>query len=267
MRQTAIGIALLILSPLGIGCGGTPVSSEPPRYVDLSHAYDEDTVFWPTEDGFVLQQEADGWTPKGYWYSANRFESAEHGGTHLDAPRHFSKGGLTVDALPIKRLIGPGVRIDIKAACLENRDHLINVQDLKNWEAAHGPIPEGALVLLETGFAQFWPDRMTYMGTDQRGVEAVAALHFPGLDPEAARWLAEQRQIRAVGLDTPSIDRGQSSDFLSHRVLAAAGISIFENLAQLDALPPKHFEVIALPMKIRGGSGAPLRIVARLPER
>ena len=119
----------------------------------------------------------------------------------------------------------------------------------------------------KTGFAQFWPDRITYMGTDQRGVEAVAALHFPGLDPEAARWLAEKRQIRAVGLDTPSIDRGQSSDFLSHRVLAAAGISIFENLARLDALPPKHFEVIALPMKIRGGSGAPLRIVARLPAR
>ena len=261
--QRGLWLALLV----GLfACTDSSSPNPSARYSDLSHAYDQDTIFWPTEEGFVLESEAAGITTKGYWYSANRFRSAEHGGTHLDAPIHFDEGGLSVDAIPIQKLIGTGVRINVREACLEDRDHLIAIDDLQRWESKHGRIPVGALVLLDTGFAKYWPDRIAYMGTDERGPDAVAKLHFPGLDPDAAQWLVEQREIHGVGLDTPSIDRGQSVDFMSHRILARAGISIFENLADLSSLPAQGFEVIALPMKIKHGSGAPLRIVARLPD-
>ena len=105
---------------------------------------------------------------------------------------------------------------------------------------------------------------MLYMGTNQSGPEAVALLHFPGLHPDAARWLVSERKIKAIGLDTPSIDYGRSSDFLSHRILFAENIPAFENLANLDQLPATGAYVIGLPMKIKGGSGGPLRIAAWL---
>ena len=102
------------------------------------------------------------------------------------------------------------------------------------------------------------------MGTDERGPAAVAKLHFPGLHPDAARWLVANRQINAIGLDTPSIDYGQSTLFESHRILFEKNIPAFENVANLDQLPVKGFTVIALPMKIKGGSGGPVRIIAML---
>ncbi|MDX1407424.1 MAG: cyclase family protein, partial [Saprospiraceae bacterium] len=131
-----------------------------------------------------------------------------------------------------------------------------------NWERNHGEIPEGAIVLLRTGFGRFWPDRLRYMGTDQRGPSAALMLHFPGLSPEAARWLVSERSIKAIGIDTPSIDFGRSSDFLAHRILFEKEIPVFENVANLEQLPVTGSYVVALPMKIRGGSGGPLRIVA-----
>jgi kynurenine formamidase len=124
-------------------------------------------------------------------------------------------------------------------------------------------MPAGAVVLLRTGRGAFWPDRARYLGTGRTGAAAVPELHFPGLDPAAARWLVE-RNVDAVGIDTPSIDRGQSTTFEAHQVLAAANIPIFENVAQLDQLPATGAFVIGLPMKIGGGSGGPLRLVAVL---
>mgnify|MGYP002065381473 CR=1 FL=1 len=115
---------------------------------------------------------------------------------------------------------------------------------------------------VRTGYGQFWPDRQKYLGTDQRGPEAVAELHFPGLHPDAARWLVQNRKIKAFGLDTPSLDYGQSTHFETHQVLNGANIPGFENIANLDQLPAKGSWVIALPMLIRNGSGAPLRMVA-----
>ena len=126
-------------------------------------------------------------------------------------------------------------------------------------------MPDGIIVLLRTGYGAFWPDREKYMGTAELGAEAVEKLHFPGLDPEAAKWLVQERKIHAIGLDTPSIDRGQSSLYESHQILFKANIPAFENVANLDQLPESGFTVIALPMKIRDGSGGPLRIVAVLP--
>jgi kynurenine formamidase len=235
------------------------------RVVDLSHAYDEDTVYWPTAEGFELEADFEGYTDKGYYYTANTFCTAEHGGTHIDAPIHFAEGGRTVDQIPLEQLMGSAVMVDVSDRCADDPDYRISTEDLQGWESQHGPLPDGAIVLLRTGYEEFWPERVRYMGTDARGPEAVAELHFPGLHPDAARWLVANRSIAAIGLDTPSIDYGQSTHFESHQVLFAADIPAFENLANLDKLPATGFAVIALPMKIAGGSGGPLRVAAIVP--
>ena len=234
------------------------------RVVDLSHAFDASTVYWPTAEGFKLETDFEGMTDKGYFYSAYRYSAAEHGGTHLDSPVHFAKGRHSVDEIPLEQLMGPAVVVDVTKQCAGNPDYLISVVDLQNWERRNGPIARGTILLLRTGFGKLYPDRQKYLGTDERGADAVAKLHFPGLDPAAARWLTQNRAIKAIGLDTASIDFGQSTLFESHRILFDKNIPAFENLANLDQLPVKGFSVIALPMKIKGGSGGPLRIIALL---
>ena len=239
--------------------GGDPFAG---RLVDLSHAYDEQTVFWPTAEGFKLEKVADGVTPQGYYYAANNFSTAEHGGTHLDAPVHFAEGRHAADQIPVEQLMGAGVVVDVSEKCARDADYQVTAEDFAAWEREHGRLPDGSILILRTGFGRRWPDRRGYMGTDERGPEAVAKLHFPGLHPEAARWLTRERSVKAVGLDTPSIDYGQSKVFESHRVLFERNIPAFENLANLERLPAKGFHVVALPMKIKGGSGGPLRAAA-----
>jgi len=260
-RFLCLSIALCFLS-----------CSKEPRFpsgkiVDLSYSFDDKTIYWPTEKGFVFEKGFEGITPKGYFYSANRFWTPEHGGTHIDAPIHFSKEGRTVDSIPLDQLIGRGVVIDVSAKCLTNHDYQIQVEDILAWEKDHGRLPDNCIVLLRTGFGRFWPDRMKYMGTDERGDSAVAKLHFPGLHPDAAKWLMANCSIKAIGLDTPSIDYGQSQYFESHVTLFQKNVPAFENIANLDQLPAKDFVVVALPMKIEGGSGGPLRIIALFQDR
>jgi kynurenine formamidase len=258
----------LALAALALAaCAHAPGPALPAgRIVDLTHPFDATTVYWPTEEGFVHELGFAGRTDAGYWYEAHRFRAAEHGGTHVDAPVHFGEGRSSVDAIPLDRLLGPAVVVDASAACARDRDHQIGVAELAAFEAEHGPIPAGAIVLLRTGFSRFWPDRTAYLGTDERGAGAVAKLRFPGLDPDAARWLADERRIAAVGIDTASIDFGASRSFDAHQVLASSEIPAFENVARLDALPATGAFVVALPMKIGGGSGAPLRVVAIVPD-
>jgi kynurenine formamidase len=157
------------------------------------------------------------------------------------------------------------VKIDVSAKAAANRDYQISVEDLTNWEKANGQIPDSSIVLLQTGHGKFWGDKKNYLGTDRTGQAAVAELHFPGLAPEAARWIVQNRKIKAIGIDTASIDYGQSTAFESHVALMSENIPAFENVANLDKIPVKGAQVIALPMKIKGGSGAPLRIVAFIP--
>ena len=262
MKRSAGLAALFIVSVLAPSC--RPEASDPfaGTLVDLSHAYDEQTVFWPTAEAFKLEKVAEGMTPQGYYYAANNFSTAEHGGTHLDAPVHFAAGRNSTDMVPLEQLMGAAVLVDVSEKCARDADYQVTSEDFAAWEREHGRLPDGSILLLRTGFGRRWPDRRSYMGTDERGPEAVPKLHFPGLHPEAARWLTRERSIKAVGLDTPSIDYGQSTLFESHRVLFDRNIPAFENLANLDRLPPKGFHVIALPMKIKGGSGGPLRAVA-----
>jgi kynurenine formamidase len=254
--------ALCLVSALALSCNRKEADPFAGRLVDLSHAYDEQTVFWPTAEGFKLEKVADGVTPGGYYYAANNFSMAEHGGTHLDAPVHFAEGRHTADQIPLEQLLGAGLVLDVSEKCARDADYQVSVEDFAAWEREHGPLPDGSIVLLRTGFGRRWPDRRSYMGTDERGADAVAKLHFPGLHPDAARWLTRERKVKAVGLDTPSIDYGQSTLFESHRVLFEQNVPAFENLANLEQLPAQGFHIVALPMKIKGGSGGPLRAVA-----
>lgn len=235
------------------------------RWVDLTHPFNAQTVFWPTAEGFRLDTVAAGMTPAGYYYAAYNLHLAEHGGTHLDAPIHFAQGRNTTDQIPLSQLMGPAVVVDVAAKASPNPDYLVAVADLETFEAAHGRIPDGAIVLVRTGWGSRWPDRARYLGTDRTGPAAVPHLHFPGLDSSAARWIVANRRVDAVGIDTPSIDFGQSTGFHTHRILYGANIPGFENVANLDQLPTTGAYVIALPMKIEGGSGGPLRIVAVIP--
>ncbi|MDG2385432.1 MAG: cyclase family protein [Pirellulaceae bacterium] len=232
--------------------------------IDLTHSFDENTIFWPTEEGFQLEQGPAGFTQTGYFYAANRFRLAEHGGTHIDAPIHFFAGGKTVDEIPLHRLIGDAVIIDVTEACKNDRDYQIGINDFRKWETTHERQLVDVIVLLRTGFGRHWPDREKYLGTAIRGEEAVRQLHFPGLSPDAAKWLVENRMIKAIGIDTASIDHGQSTSFGSHVTLFEKNIPAFENVANLDELPLEGFNIIALPMKIRTGTGGPLRIIALL---
>jgi len=233
--------------------------------VDLTHPFDASTIYWPTDtEGFRLETLSEGFTERGYFYAAKRLSGAEHGGTHVDAPFHFFETGATLDEIPLDRLLGEGVVIDVTEACAEDRDYLVSVSDFESHEREHGRIPDGAVVLLRTGFGKHWPDRERYLATDARGPEAVAELHFPGLDPSAAAWLASERTIGAIGLDTPSIDHGPSTRFESHVTLFRHGIPAIENVAALDRLPARGFSVIVAPMKIRGGTGGPARVIAVL---
>jgi kynurenine formamidase len=233
--------------------------------VDLSHVYDSSTIFWPTAETFRLGKVAEGMTPGGYYYAANNFFTSEHGGTHLDSPVHFAEGRQTVDRLPLERLVGPAVLIDVSDRTERDADYQVTVGDIQQAESRDGEIPPDAIVLIRTGFSRRWPDAERYLGTAERGPEAVAKLRFPGLHPDAARWLVANRQFKAIGIDTASIDYGRSTQYESHRVLFERDIPAFENLAALDRLPVRGAVVIALPMKIGGGSGAPLRAIAILP--
>lgn len=262
VRQTGFFFGLFLLSG---AAGAQTVGIGDGKIVDLTHPFSPKTVYWPTAEKFALRVDAAGLTDQGYYYTANSFCAAEHGGTHIDAPIHFAEGKDTVDRVALHRLVGEAILIDVAAKVGRDADYLISVQDLKSWEERQGRIPDGAIVLFRTGWGARYPDLESYLGTSEKGAEAAAKLHFPGLDPEAAAWLVENRDVAAVGLDTASIDHGPSQTFGSHQILFKANIPAFENVANLDLLPEKGFQVIALPMKIAGGSGAPLRIIAIVP--
>ena len=232
------------------------------RLVDLTHAFDERTIYWPTAKPFTWEKEAWGPSSGGYWYTAARYSASEHGGTHLDAPIHFAEGRQSADQIPLSRLIGPGLIIDISAAAMRDPDYLLAPGDIRRWEARHGRVPANSIVFVRSGWARFWGDRKRYLGSDTP--RDTANLHFPGISREAAELLVERR-IDAVGIDTASLDHGQSKDFIVHRILSAANVPGLENVANLERLPPTGATVIALPMKIRGGTGGPARVVAILP--
>jgi kynurenine formamidase len=233
------------------------------RMVDLTHAFDERTIYWPTDTaGFRLITLHHGPTPGGYFYAANTFSAAEHGGTHLDAPIHFAEGKATADRIPLERLVGPLVVVDIAERAVRQPDTLLEVRDIDAFERAHGLIAARTIVLVRTGWSRHWPNKKAYLGDDTPG--DASHLHFPGISAPAAEGLVA-RNVAGVGIDTASIDHGPSRDFMAHRVLMAADVPAFENLTGLEVLPARGALLLALPMKIGGGSGGPLRAIALVP--
>jgi kynurenine formamidase len=220
------------------------------RIVDLTHSFDEHTLYWPSRPPmkFELERLSSGETPGGWFYSSNRLCTPEHGGTHLDAPIHFHKGGQTAAQLPLEKLLAPGVRIDVTQQTSENRDYRLTRQDVLQFEKRAGQIPA-----------------KQYFGSES--TEDASRLSFPSYGEEAAKFLVEERKVAMLGVDTPSIDYGRSKNFIVHRVTAAQNVAGLENLARLEQLPAKGFIVIALPMKIAEGSGGPVRVIALLPGR
>lgn len=249
---------------LAIAPGASDAQRLGGKLIDLTYSYSSQTIYWPTADGFQLKTDSEGMTEKGYYYSAYSFSAAEHGGTHMDAPVHFAKGMPSIDKIPLDRMVGAGVLVDVAKQAAGNPDYQITENDLMAWEKVNGRIPDRCILLLRTGWGKFYPDKKTYLGTDKRGPDAVAELHFPGLAPSAARWIVANRKISAVAIDTASIDFGRSKLFETHQTLYKEGIFAIENVAHMEVLPARGFEIIALPMKIQGGSGAPVRIIAVL---
>jgi kynurenine formamidase len=229
--------------------------------VDLSWPLNRESAYWPGEQyrpfelHTIATLEKDGVLSKA-------FSSPEHLGTHLDAPNHFEAGKPSVDQIPARDLFGPGVVIDVTGPASADADYLVSLADVKKFEADHGPIPTGAIVLANTGWARFWKQPDRYQGRDVRD-----QLHFPGFAPEAVEFLIKERSVRGVGLDTLSVDHGLSRDFPVHHLLGKAERFGLENLAQLDKLPSKDFYVFVAPIKIETGSGGPARVFAILPSR
>lgn len=268
-RTSHVPLALVIL---GLTLSIVPLqAAEPPlnlqgvRVVDLTHAFDDKTIYWPNAPStFQLSRQSYGKTEAGFFYASNSFCTPEHGGTHLDAPIHFAEGKRTIDQIPVEQLMAPAVVIDISAKAAADADYRLTPDDVRAWEAKHGAVPQGAIVLLRTGWGKRWPDRKSYMGDDKPG--DTTHLHFPSYGAEAARYLVEQRKVGALGVDTASIDHGPSKDFIVHQIATAANVPGLENVASLEEVPETGAWLIALPMKIAGGSGGPVRIVALVPK-
>jgi kynurenine formamidase len=255
-------VAILAASARPAKPGGPDLRTA--KVVDLTHAFDSDTIYWPTSPTrFELTSLTSGMTPGGWFYSANSFCAPEHGGTHMDAPIHFGRGKKTADQIDVRQLVAPAVVIDVTAAAAADADYRVTLADVRAWEKKNGTIPGGAIALLRTGWSRRWPDRKRYLGDDTPG--DASNLHFPSYGPDAARFLLVERRCGALGVDTASIDPGDSKDFPVHRLLAEANAPGLENLDDLGAVPVHGAWIVALPMKIASGSGGPLRAIALVP--
>ncbi len=226
--------------------------------VDLTHKLSSSIPYWPGETYKPFHFETIATLEKDGVFSG-AFSMAEHMGTHVDAPNHFEAGQPSVEALDLRRFLAPAVVVDVRDHVAKNSDYLLTVEDLKRWEKTNGTIPSGALVFMYTGWDLRWNDVKAYRNQDGNKI-----MHFPGFSAELAEFLVNHRDIRGIGIDTLSVDYGQSKDFRVHHVMNRAGKYHIENVANLGKLPARGAIVIAAPIPIDGGSGAPARVFALL---
>jgi kynurenine formamidase len=265
-RYTLVVILLSVILSFNVSAKSLHISPETSKLIDMTYAFDENTIYWPTAEPFKLEKLNWKISEGGWWYASNNYSASEHGGTHADAPIHFSEKGKTIDQIPLHDWIGPAVKIDVVSKCLSNRDYLLTIEDIKHWEAKYGIIPDNAWVLMYTGIGtKYYPDKKEVLATTKTGKDALPELSFPGFSAEAAEFLVNERNIKGIGLDTPSIDHGKSIDFKVHRLVFAANKLGIENIANLDKLPEVGAILYVIPMLIRDGTGAPARAFAVLP--
>lgn len=230
------------------------------RILDLTHVLNKKNAYWPGPgyEPFQLTTiatiEKDGVLSKA-------FSMPEHLGTHIDAPNHFETGQPDLSMITPDQFFAPGVVIDIAARAEVDSDTTLTVKDIQEWESKHGRIPDGAIVLLHTGWGRFWNNYSRYKNQD-----AMGKLHFPSFSGEAAQFLIHDRKAKGVGIDNLSIDSGISKDFAVHHIVNKAGRYGLENVAQLEKLPARGFFLIIAPIRIEAGSGGPTRILAILPN-
>ena len=228
-------------------------TSQPARVIDLGHALSADDPTWSGKPAFTHTTVAT--IAKDTYFGAT-FSADEHFGTHVDAPAHFWADGWTVDRIPADRLVQPAVCVNVASKAAADEDYRVTADDLQAFERANGRIPERTIVFIATGWDARWPDAAKYMNA--RG----GTKHFPGLTVDAARFLARDRRVAAIGIDTPSIDHGPSANFEAHRASMAENVYHVENATGLTALPATGFTAIVAPIKIKGGSGGPTRVFA-----
>jgi len=224
--------------------------------VDLTHTVGPATPNYEATPEPVFQARTLGTVEKN-GYFLREITLPEHFGTHIDAPAHFVQGLWTVEQIPAERLVAPMVVIDVSKQASSNADYQLSVDDIAGWEKTHGHIPQGAVVMARTGWDSRWQSAQDYRNPDAKGV-----LHFPGYSVEAARFLVQGRNAIALGIDTLSVDYGPSKDYPVHKYTLSHSLYHLENVADLARVPEFGATVVVAPMKLEGGSGGPVRILA-----
>jgi kynurenine formamidase len=230
----------------------TPILKLPPQFAN--------TPGWKLHELSRFDERGPAW----YW---NWFEGGEHVGTHFDAPIHWISGRDKADVaqVPPRHLIGPAVVIDKSAEAARDPDFLLSVEDIRAFEAEHGPLPPGGWLLYRTGWDARAHDERTFLNANESGP------HTPGVSVETARWLADESTLIGFGVETVGTDAGAAHSldppFPCHYYLLGAGKYGLTQLANLAHLPATGSVLIASPLKIVGGSGSPVRVLALAPRR
>lgn len=259
LRSLRTELALLVAALTLGACGKSELArvlEKRSEIIDLSYPLEASNPHWPGDNYFPLRLdtlatiERDGVLSLAY-------HIPEHYGTHVDAPNHFVAGQISVADIPVQNLFAPMVVIDIAEAASKNADYQLEADEIERWENIYGMIPEGAVVFLHTGWGRRWQNPEAYRNADSAGV-----MHFPAFGESAARFLVEQRRIKAVGIDDLSIDRGISKDYAVHKIVNGAGAYALENVANLDKVPTRGAFLVVAPIKIKNGSGGQARVFA-----
>jgi kynurenine formamidase len=270
MQSLALCAVFLLTAGVWFVADGLPIDVKEDKdsknitkgFVDMSYPYDNTTMYWPTMPRFELESVWKGTiSPGGTWYQANKFCAAEHGGTHMDAPNHFQEGQWAINEIPFRRFIAPAVVLNIVDRASRDRDALVTVEDALAWEKEHGNIPKGAVILMYSGWGQYYNNRTAFFGNEDDPTNH----HYPGFSPDLVSWVVKNRDVVGFGVDTPSTDHGPSQDFPAHKVLSANNLYGLEMVANLGDIPAAGATLYALPLKIKGGSGGPTRVFAVLP--
>ncbi|MHC5596512.1 MAG: cyclase family protein [Nostoc sp.] len=227
------------------------------RVIHLSHVIDVDIPQWsgdPTvEFETVAELNNDG-------YYLRRFSLGEHSATHINAPNSFHSSAVGIDQYPAQSLVVPAVVINICQATALNPDYALTIADILTWEEQHGEIFPGCVVILNTGWQNKWFDKSAFLNHDAQGIA-----HFPGFGSDATQFLLDERQIAGVGIDTHGVDPGQDNSFAINRLVLEQPRLVLENLTNLDQLPPKGTTLAIAPLRLRGGSGSPVGVLALVP--